>query len=161
LVQDAAAADGGFAGQSFVAGGGTAVGGPAESKGAEWEPTMNEVCDSRAAVEREFQRVGGEVLAAVDEGLQALDRLVVAAMAGEETCCRFLLGLYSGRMLPLTLTAVAELAWPVRRDLAAVLLAFGEPGFNEQAIQEAFVKRGGFGWFIARVVELEDCAMEV
>lgn len=91
--------------------------------------------------------------AAVEIAIPALHRLcdVMAAMTGQSYKVRALLySLWNGA--PRSLLDVVDLDWSLRKDLGAVVLAFGfEQGstaFYYDALKEAVSDRGIWKWFI-------------
>lgn len=88
--------------------------------------------------------------AAVVVAVPALARLcdVMAHKTGQGYTLRALLySLWNGQ--PTTLLEIVGLDWPIRQDLALVLLAFGDDSFFYDAIKSALNERGLFDWFVA------------
>lgn len=89
---------------------------------------------------------------------QALKRLVdvLRARTGQSYKVRALLySLYNGQ--PASLLEIVNLDWEIRKDLVAVILAFGYEGqttkFFYNAVREALEKSGQWAWFIEEFKE--------
>jgi len=106
------------------------------------------------------KKARAERRAAVELAVPALGRLceVMAAQTGQSYKVRELLySLWNGQ--PAELLEIVGLDWAIRRDLCAVLLAFGhedrEVQFFYDAIKSALVDAGLFAWFLAARREKE------
>lgn len=90
-----------------------------------------------------------EKLQAVPAAIMALHRLVevCADKTGQRYHIRSLLySLYNGHST--SLIEILNLDWELRKDLLAVLRAFGQDDFFYDQIAAAFKSRGLFDWFI-------------
>ena len=86
---------------------------------------------------------------ALPSALVALQRLadVCRHKTGQSYKVRALLySLWNGK--PANLLEIVSLDWTIRKDLLAVMLAFGHDDFFYDEIKGAFVNRGLFDWFI-------------
>jgi hypothetical protein len=114
--------------------------------------------ENKAALDQFFTRlnaVHGEQRDAIAEARPALDRLMKALQHNHNTgqpykIREILFSLWNGK--PGSLVEIVCLDWELKRDLCAVLLAFGCcPGKGEEffykAIEEAFSSIGLFDWF--------------
>ncbi len=102
----------------------------------------------------EMQKMKTERKAAVAEAIPALERLIdtFPQRTGQSYKLRDLLySLWNGK--PASLSDVLNLDWDLRKDLCAVILAFGyedrDHEFFYDAIATPLKKRGQFEWFIA------------
>ncbi len=94
-----------------------------------------------------------ERVALVTPALEALRRLVAVCGAGSGQSCKvamLLWSLYNGR--PVSLLDLVGLDWAIRKDLGAVLLAWGYEGrscsFFYEDLKRAFQAVGLWGWLL-------------
>lgn len=90
---------------------------------------------------------------AAKQGLAAMERLaeVLRGRSGQPYKVRAILySLWNGKPCPVN--ELLGLDWPIRKDLVAVLLAFGyedhDTKFFYQAVQKAITHAGQWGWFL-------------
>lgn len=96
------------------------------------------------------------------DALPALDRLAEMMLGGSGQCYKvreILFSLWNGK--PASLIEVVNLDWAVRKDLVAVILAFGyedsKVKFFYDALKSAVERRGNWDWFIEESDNLDKC----
>jgi len=124
------------------------------------EPTAEEREAALQSFGAAIRQTTTERRAAAELAVPALGRLceVMAAQTGQSYKVRDLLySLWNGQ--PAELLEIVALDWAIRRDLCAVLLAFGhedrEVQFFYDAVKSALVDAGLFAWFLAARREKE------
>lgn len=98
----------------------------------------------------EMATIGFEKDQALPTAIAALHRLVKVCQAGTGQSYKvraLLYSLWNGR--PRSLLELVSLDWKIRKDLLAVMLAFGHKDFFYDQIKSAFQSRGLMDWFIA------------
>ena len=121
-------------------------------------PTKRNAKDQRA-LKQFFQHAKqcmDEQPAAAQAGLAALPRLVKACCHKGDTSYRLrglLYSLFNGH--PANLNDIQCLDWSLRKDLAAVILGMGSPGFSDDMILTAFETHNLGAWFLQAKPEAE------
>jgi len=96
----------------------------------------------------EEEVLGKERNEADAKALPAMERLaeVLQGRSGQPYKLRSILwSLYNGK--PASLVEVVCLDWAIRKDLVAVILAFGSYSFFYQELKAAVTKAGQWNWF--------------
>lgn len=127
-----------------------------ELNGEQWETNTDDP-EALAQLEKDFARMRTELderrVAAIN-GRAALARLCREVLTGRSGQCykvrNILFGLWNGK--PCSIIELLNLDWAIRKDLCAVLLAFGFESqgtdFFYKAVQDAVTAAGQWAWFI-------------
>ena len=100
---------------------------------------------------RSLRQAKAEQELAIEAAEEAIKRLVMvcANKTGQSFHLRALLfSLWNGKKAELL--NVVNLDWALRKDLCAVILAFGCEPFFYDAVRDAFDRKGLLEWFIAQ-----------
>ena len=111
-------------------------------------PTPEEEEALRQEFLQELKVLTGERVEADSKALPAMERLaeVLNGRSGQPYKLRSILwSLYNGK--PTSLVEVVGLDWAIRKDLVAVILAFGSDSFFYDELKAAVTKAGQWDWF--------------
>lgn len=119
--------------------------------GQKWVAQVNSEEDKAhwKEFEQEMAQLLRERVEAVIPAIAALERLgkVMTERSGQPYKVRALLySLWNGK--PASLVEIVCLDWAIRKDLLAVMLAFGADEFFYKEIQESITKAGQWEWFL-------------